>query len=378
MRAVRFHGRQDIRLDEVDEPICGNGQVKVSTVTPLPRSDPPLWVFAAVVCTTDLDSAPSSHLYSDLHEYLAGPMAVPVTPHPITREQLPTTLGHEFSGTVEEIGAGVSGLEIGDCVAVRPNLCDGTCPRCLMGRPNCCDSLGFIGYSGSAGGLSEHVVVDQKHAFRLPKSMPLDITALVEPLAVAWHAVNRSPLQGTDTVLVVGAGPIGLAIIQVLKARGIEMIIVVEISEQRRQFARNFGASHALDPTQADAPTEIQSITGDAYGASIAFECSGIQAGLDTAMAGIRVHGTTVIVSTWGQKPVLDAFSVVLFEKHIIGAVVYEDGDFEAVIDAIVSGKIQPRPMITSKIRMEEVEKGFRALIREKDQHVKILVDIGA
>lgn len=103
-----------------------------------------------MVCTVDLDSTPLSHynLPLDLHEYLAGPIAVPVTRHPVTGEKLPTTLGHEFSGTVEEIGAGVTGLDIGDHVAVQPNLSDGTCSQCSIGRFNCCDSLGFIGFSG--------------------------------------------------------------------------------------------------------------------------------------------------------------------------------------------------------------------------------------
>lgn len=90
-------------------------------------------------------------ILSDLHEYIAGPQAVPVNPHPLTGEKLPTTLGHEFSGTVEEVGEGVMGLQVGDKVAIKPNLADGTCRRCTMGRTNCCDSLGFIGYSGEFG-----------------------------------------------------------------------------------------------------------------------------------------------------------------------------------------------------------------------------------
>jgi threonine dehydrogenase-like Zn-dependent dehydrogenase len=227
-------------------------------------------------------------------------------------------------------------------------------------------------------------------------------TALIEPLSVAWHAVNRSPLQKGDTALVVGAGPIGLAIVQVLRAREIETIIVVEVSKRRREFAATFGASHVLDPTEVDAVSEIRGITGDVKGVAVAFECSGVQAGLDTAMAGTRVRGTTVILSLWEKKPVLDAFAVVLGEKHIAGAVVYEEGDFEGVIGAIESGKylltvqllilcmhcvltganigkLQPRSMITSTIPMEEiVEKGFKALIHEKDKHIKILVDISA
>jgi threonine dehydrogenase-like Zn-dependent dehydrogenase len=198
-------------------------------------------------------------------------------------------------------------------------------------------------------------------------------------------------------VLIVGAGPIGLAIVQVLKARGIKTIIVVEISAQRREFARTFGASHTLNPKEVDAVVEIRAITGDYRGASIAFECSGVQAGLDTAMAGLRVRGTAVIVSLWEKKPTIDAFvDIVLGEKHVTGAAIYDYGDFSAVIEAIASGrsnplvldtwanssfqgKIKPQPMITSKIPMDLVaEKGFRALINERDKHVKILVDIWA
>lgn len=92
---------------------------------------------------------------SDLHEYITGPHAVPTEPHPLTGEKLPTTLGHECSGTVEEVGAGVTGLEVGDKVAIKPNMSDDTCRRCLIGRNNCCDNLGFIGYSGKSSSFSQ-------------------------------------------------------------------------------------------------------------------------------------------------------------------------------------------------------------------------------
>ncbi|KAJ5497219.1 hypothetical protein N7463_009206 [Penicillium fimorum] len=345
MRAVRFHGRGDVRIDEVEEPIR------------------PAFVG---ICG------------SDLHEYLAGPIIVPATPHPLTGEKLPITLGHEFSGTVEETGSGVSGFKVGDLVVVKPDIFDATCSSCSMGSFNACEKQGFIGLSSQAGGLSDHIVVDSKHAILLPDSIPLDIGALVEPLSVAWHAVSRCPLQISDTALVIGAGPIGLAIIQVLKAKGITSIIAVEVSEQRRSFALSQGATEVLNPIGVDAAAQVRALTGN-LGVAVAFECSGVQAGLDTAMAGLRVRGTTVIVSLWEQKPVIDALSVVFREKHIVGAIAYNLEDFEAVIDAIASGTIQPRQMITSKIRMEDVdEKGFKALIGERDKHVKILIDISA
>ncbi|BCS20025.1 2,3-butanediol dehydrogenase [Aspergillus puulaauensis] len=353
MRAVRFHGARDIRVDQIDEPVCGDDDVKIR----------PAFVG---ICG------------SDLHEYLAGPIVIPMKPHVLTGGQLPVTLGHEFSGTIEEVGKGVTGLKVGDRVAVRPNLSDGTCASCSYGRPNCCRSLGFIGFSSNAGGLSDHVAVPAKHAIPLPDSVPLDLGAVVEPLTVAWHAVDRSPVETAKAALVVGGGPIGLAIVQVLKARGVQTVAVAEVSDQRREYALTLGATHVFNPLTDDVVAKIRGLTGDA-GADISFECSGVQAGFDTAMKAIRVRGTTTIVSLWDKSPAIDAFDVVSYEKHVIGAAICEDGDFEAVIDAIASGKLNPRPMITSKIRMEEVEeKGFKALVDEKDKHVKILIDIAA
>lgn len=312
----------------------------------------------------------------DLHEYLAGPITVPSTPHPITGGSVPVTLGHEFSGVVEEVGAGVSRLKVGDRVAVKPNLYDGTCANCLAGWRNCCQNLGFIGYSSDAGGLSDHVVVGEKHAILLPEGFPLDLGALVEPLTVAWHAVSRASVRPDDTVLVVGGGPIGLAVIQVLKARGVKSIIVSEVSSQRKKFARQLGATEVFDPRTDDIVASVRAMTAGG-GAAIAFECSGVQVGLDTAVQAIGARGTVTIVSLWEEKPKIDALDMVLHEKHIIGAVICDDGDFEAVIDAISSGKLCPRAMITSKILMEDVvAKGFKALVDERGKHVKILVEV--
>ncbi|KAJ5106714.1 hypothetical protein N7456_003389 [Penicillium angulare] len=364
MRAVRFHGREDIRVDEIEEPICGPGQVKLKGYV-----------------SNQIKPAFVGICGSDLHEYLAGPIAVPVNPHRITGDKLPTTLGHEFSGTIEEVGEGVTGLNVGDKVAVNPSLSDGTCGNCEIGRSNSCYNLGFIGYSSRSGGLSDHVSVDKKHVFRLPDSIPLDIGALVEPISVAWHAVSRTPIRKDDAVLVVGAGPIGLAIVQVLKAHGIEEIIVVEISEKRGEFALAFGAAKVLNPAKVDALAEVRALTarGNARGTAVAFETSGVQAGLDLAMSALKVRGTTVLVSLWEKPPTLNAIHFLVGEKHIVGTIGYEDCDFEAVIEALATGKIIPRSMITSKIPMNEVvEKGLKALIHDKEKHVKILIDVSA
>lgn len=158
----------------------------------------------------------------------------------------------------------------------------------------------------------------------------------MEPLAVAWHAISRISLPD-DTALVVGAGPIGLAIIQTLKVKGVSSIIAVEPAEGRKKIALALGATEVLDPAEVDVVTQVRASTGG-MGAPVAFECSGVQAGLDIAVAGLRARGTTVVVSLWEDPPVIDATSIMFQEKHITGAAIYGDGDFEAVIDAIASG----------------------------------------
>lgn len=162
MRAVRFHGKEDVRVDEIEEPVCGAGQVKVGDIqvqSPagqrLNCSLVPdqacvcwnLWKWY-VLCQSRAWMAVSlTNERIDLHEFLHGPRAVPTTPHKITGDKLPTTLGHEFSGTIEEVGEGVTGFKVGDKVAINPSLSDGSCGTCQMGRNNVCNNLGFIGYS---------------------------------------------------------------------------------------------------------------------------------------------------------------------------------------------------------------------------------------
>lgn len=158
------------------------------------------------------------------------------------------------------------------------------------------------------------------------------------PCAYAKRALDSPNHRG---------GPIGLAIVQVLQARNrqsppshgpITQIVVSEVSSQRRAFAKTLGATHVFDPRTNDVVAELRALTDD-LGADIAFECSGVQGGLDTAMAGIRVRGTVTIVSLWETKPVIDAFDVVSFEKQVVGAAINEEGDFEAVAKAIWEGE---------------------------------------
>ena len=164
--------------------------------------------------------------------------------------------------------------------------------------------------------------------------------ALVEPLAVAWHAVNVSPYKKGDSVLILGGGPIGLAVIQSLKARGAEKIIVSEVAPRRKEFAKQFGAHYVLDPTKDDIVARVREIC-DGQGAHLAFDAAGVQAGLDQALSAIRARGTLVNIAVWEKPASIHPNTLVFRERNYMGVATYVEGDFQAVIDAIASGKSQ-------------------------------------
>lgn len=165
----------------------------------------------------------------------------------------------------------------------------------------------------------------------------------MEPISVAWHSIDISPLKKGDKVLVLGGGPIGLAVIQCLKARGVETIIASEVSPRRKEFAKTFGAHHVLDPTQDDIVARVREICGG-VGADVAFDAAGVQAGLDQALRAIRAQGTLVNIAIW-EKPVqLQMNDLVFRERKYIGVTTFVAGDFRHVLDAIASGESAHNP----------------------------------
>ncbi len=349
MKAARFHGPGDIRVDDIPEPETRPGTVKVK-------------VDWCGICGTDL------------HEFLEGPIFVPPKgqPHALTGEELPVVLGHEFAGVVTEVGKGVTGLAEGDAVAVEPYHTCGQCPACLAGRYNICSSLGFIGLSGGGGGFSEFCVVDAGLAHPLG-GIGTDLGALVEPLAVGYHAVRLSGLQPGATAVVFGAGPIGLVTAANLRAAGAGRVVVVEPAAARKAKAVGAGADVVLDPTTDDVTAAVAELTGGA-GADLAFECAGIDAVLAQAIGSVRAGGTVVNIAIWGHPAVVQMNDLVMKEVNVLGTLAY-CGDHPDTIALLTDGKVDAGQFITARIGLEDiVEGGFRQLIENKEEHVKILV----
>ncbi|WP_254767703.1 2,3-butanediol dehydrogenase [Salinilacihabitans rarus] len=354
MQAATYHDRGDIRVEDVDEGDVGPEQVRIE-------------VDSCGICG------------SDLHEYAAGPIFVPADePHPVSRETAPIRMGHEYSGVVTGVGSAVTDFEPGDAVAVNPILYCGECRQCRRGAYHICDSIGFVGLSGGDGGFAESAVLDAERVVPLGDDVPVEYGALVEPLAVALHAVRRSGLQAGDSVAVFGSGPIGLAVVQCARVAGAGTIYVSEPRAARRERASECGADVLVDPSSTDAVEEIATATGG--GVDVAFEVAGVEASYNAAVESTAPGGLTTVVSIWEEEVSSHLNTVVLGERTVTGTLAYlggprADEEYGMVIEMLADGRLDPDPFITGRIGLEEiVEDGFERLLDPESDHVKILV----
>ena len=349
MKAARFHGPADIRIEDIPAPELRPGAVAIDVA----------W---CGICGTDL------------HEYLDGPIFIPAEghPHPLSLEEEPVTLGHEFSGTISALGEGVTDLAVGDNVVVEPYFVCNECAPCLAGNYHLCTKMGFIGLAGGGGGLSEKVVVDRRWVHAIG-DIPLDEAALIEPLSVAHHAFVRSGAKAGDVALIGGAGPIGLLVAAVLKAEGLT-VIMSELSEARKEKARVTGvADHVLDPSKEDVVARVHELTGG-NGADVCFECTSVNVVLNQLFDAVRPAGVIVNVSIWGKPASIDMQKLVLKEIDLRGTIAYVR-DHPATIKLVQDGRVKLAPFITGRIALDDlITQGFDTLINHNETAVKIIV----
>lgn len=352
MKAARFYDRNDIRVEDIPAPTVAPGEVLIKVA----------W---CGICGTDL------------HEYLDGPIFCPPHghPHPLSGEDSPITMGHEFSGVVTELGAQVTDLEVGDHVVVEPYIIDDSVDVGPDSKTyHLSKNMNFIGLAGRGGGLSELVSVKRRWVHKISQNIPLDEAALIEPLTVGVHAVERAgEIREGEWALVTGAGPIGLLTSAVLKAKGLN-VIISEISSLRRQKALDSSvADYTFSPAETDVLTEIQKLT-DGRGVDVAFECTSVQPALDLILDALKPTGRVVVVSIWGKPASLDMQKLVLKEIDLRGTIAYVNNHPESIA-LVESGKIDLKPFITGKIALKDlIDKGFDTLINHNETAVKILV----
>jgi (R,R)-butanediol dehydrogenase / meso-butanediol dehydrogenase / diacetyl reductase len=314
MRSATYYRPHDIRIDDVDEPEPGPGQVK-------------LRVAHNGVCG------------SDLHEYFAAETFVPVEPHPQTGIRSPVALGHEFSGTVTAVGEGVTSVAEGDRVAVRPTYTCGECPSCRAGAPNTCRILAFHGLSGPGGGLSDYTVLPESMVFALPENVSLELGALVEPMAVSYHAVKLSGIRPGQLAVIAGLGPIGVGLFFALRAAGITDIIGSDPSAQRRGILTALGARNVIDPTATEVAVAAGEAT-DGLGAHVVFDAAGVGEAIITGIGALAPRGKVVVVGIHEKPMELNPVAMLLGEAQIVASLVYTDDDYRQVIDSMARGEI--------------------------------------
>lgn len=348
MKAARWHAKKDIRVENISEPPAPKaGEVKIKVA----------W---CGICG------------SDLHEYLAGPIFIPTKEHPLTGHSGTTTLGHEFCGTVVEVGPGVETVKVGDLVA--PDACQhcGVCLPCRMGKYNVCEKLAFTGLM-TEGAFAEYVNVPASICYVLPKGFNAEHGALIEPLATGMKAVRTAGTILGDSVVIFGSGTIGLGTLMCAKAAGASLAIVVELSEARKKMAKACGADVVLDPRECDVIAEIKKLTNG--GADVSFECIGNVNTAPMAVEAVHNVGKVIIVGIFEGPSSFNFFSLSATDKAVIGTLAYTIDDFGRVAKLLASGQIKAEPLITGRIKIDQIiDKGFEELVHNKDANIKILV----
>ncbi|MBU5266909.1 2,3-butanediol dehydrogenase [Virgibacillus proomii] len=345
MKAAVWYGKKDIRVEERE-------------LRPLKETEVKVKVAWAGLCG------------SDLHEYEDGPVFVPVDePSPLTGDKAPLTMGHEFAGIVEEVGAKVTKFKPGDRVAVNPTITYGNKSEDV----DIYDGTAFIGLH-TDGGFTSFTNVPEKNVYLLPEPLTLQDGALVEPTAVAVQAVKEGNLQFGDTVAVFGAGPIGLLTVIAAKAAGASKIIALDLSEARLEKAKEVGATHVINSGNTDPVKAILDIVPD--GVDVSFEVAGVKATFEQSIEVTKARGSMVIVSIFARPIEWNPIQLILKGAKITSSIAYSPTSFQQTIDLMASGQLKPQSIITGQIQLEDiVDKGFEVLSNDKSQ-AKILIKL--
>jgi 2-desacetyl-2-hydroxyethyl bacteriochlorophyllide A dehydrogenase len=286
---------------------------------------------------------------TDLHIYLG---------HMDARVGFERTIGHEMSGVIAAVGEGVEGLKAGQHIVVRPLDHCGDCPACNAGHEHICHNLKFIGID-SDGAFQQKWNVPAHTIHVLPDDLDLSHAALIEPLAVACHDVDRANLQKGEDVLVIGGGPIGMLVAMVAREAGAN-VTISEINENRLAFAEKIGFK-TLNPKDGDVAKAVHDAT-DGKGADVVFEVSGSQPGVDLMTAAASTRGRIVMVAIHATKPEIDMFQFFWRELDLLGARVYRPADYDTAMALLAKGVVDCDAFITDIQGLDDIEKAFHTL----------------
>ena len=292
------------------------------------------------------------------------------------RRRPPIVMGHEASGVIAAVGAEVSGWEVGDRVTFDSTIYCGRCHFCRQGRMNLCDERRVLGVSCDEyrqdGAFAELVAVPQRVLYRIPDELSFEHAAMVEPLSVAVHGVERIPVSLGDTAVVVGAGVIGLLAVQALRAAGCGTIISVDLEADRLDLARLLGADVGLKADDCDVIAEVRR-HWEGRGADVAFEAVGVPAAVQTAIQCLRKGGSVALVGNVTPAVELPLQVVVAREITLYGSAAAR-GEHPACLDMIARGAVKLDPLISAIAPLSEGAAWFERLYKREEGLVKVVL----
>ena len=337
--AIVIHAARDLRLES-------------APVEPLGPRDVEVEIGAGGICG------------SDLHYYNHGGFGA-------VRLRQPMILGHEIAGTVRAVGAQITAVKPGDRVAVDPSRACGKCRFCALGLQNHCLDMRFYGsampFPHIQGGFRQRLVVEERQCVAIPDHMSLSDAAFAEPLAVCLHAKNRAGDLAGRHVLVTGCGPIGALAIAAARLGGAARIVATDVADRPLAMARQMGADHAVNV--ATDPAALDAFKADKGAFDVMLEASGNAAAIKSGLELLRPRGILVLVGLGGEAQ-LPLNMIVAKEIDLRGTFRFH-AEFAQAVQAIASGRIDPRPLLTDVIPMREAVRAFD-LAGDKSKAMKV------
>ncbi|MFA4029501.1 MAG: hypothetical protein GDYSWBUE_000528 [Candidatus Fervidibacterota bacterium] len=288
------------------------------------------------------------------------------------RRKPPLIMGHEFSGIVADVGHGVSGFEVGERVVVNPLISCGECRLCMRGFENVCQQRKLLSMH-RPGGYAEYVSVPRQCVFKLPSMLDLKLAALSEPLANAVHACRLARTNGFNSVVIIGAGTIGLLCLQVVKRFDGITVVVIDPVEQRREVAKSLGAEVAIDPNEVDVSGLVSDLT-HGVGADVCFDAVGKSETRALSCKLLSPKGIAVWIGLHDADALIDGACIVTGEKRIQGSYAYTRGDFEAAIKLLCDEHVQVHGWV-SEVPLREAREAFLSLAYGDLERIKVLIN---
>lgn len=293
------------------------------------------------------------------------------------RRRPPLIMGHEASGEILAVGPKVDRWRRGDRVTFDSTISCGVCGYCRGGQVNLCENRRVVGVAPveyrQHGAFAEKLAVPARILYALPEALSFPQAAMIEPVSIAVHAVQRVKLAPTDTAVVVGAGMIGLFVIQALRWAGAKQIVAVDLADNRLALARELGATHTLRSDACDVPAEVAKLTGG-RGADVAFEVVGVSPTLNLALATLRRGGAAVLVGNLAPKTDFPLQAVVTKELTLFGSC-SSAGEYPLCLDLIAQGHIRVEPMISAVAPLADGAAWFEKLsAKDGAKYMKVIL----